>query len=531
MSTQRNRSFVLLLLGALALAGCPADPGDGPNAGDGGAEDAGDAGNDDPRPRPSPDKGDEEENGHPKPDAGAVDPGDEPGPVDPEDPGDPQDPVEPSDPSDPSDPVEPGDPNADERFFLPAAGEAKNTRAAKVVLDAQGNLHAIYPAYAGGDAYYAFCPDACDDPSTMESVELPAEGTVLNAMIAVTRDGRPRVLMNTALDVIYAECDGDCTDPDSWRSAVIDHHNGDRDVTGNAFALDGQDRPRFVMHTYVALLGIGQKPPATFYAACDGDCLDSSSWQVDTIQDQIWQSSQLRFDAQGRAHLATVAVSFENNVPGAKQGAYLVCESGSCTTAEDWSGIVLAPAFENYAQEIDTAIAMALTQNGGPRIILLARGEGEGRLLAYFECDDDCAHNNWRYAGISAADQIGSGVDIQLDAQAHPRFAFTLNDNIGVYYCDDADCTREGAPWDLTKVEFASDLAKDDIILWPNCTVDAWVLHDPSFVLLPSGALRVGYEATDISGVPASTQDPTKPACLAGKDMTLARMALLPSYK
>jgi hypothetical protein len=107
----------------------------------------------------------------------------------------------------------------------------------------------------------------------------------------------------------------------------------------------------------------------------------------------------------------------------------------------------------------------------------------------------------------------------------------TLNDNIGLYHCDAADCTAEDAIWDLTKVEFSTDLAKDDIILWPNCTVDAWVLHDPSLALLPDGGVRVGYQATDISGVPAQTQDPTKPPCLAGKDMTLARMALLGSYK
>ena len=36
-----------------------------------------------------------------------------------------------------------------------------------------------------------------------------------------------------------------------------------------ALALDPNGHPRFLMHTYRAYLGIGQKPPKTFYAACD----------------------------------------------------------------------------------------------------------------------------------------------------------------------------------------------------------------------------------------------------------------------
>jgi hypothetical protein len=43
------------------------------------------------------------------------------------------------------------------RFFLPT-GEPDNTSAPTVEIDGRGNLHMVYPAYAGGDAYYAFFP-------------------------------------------------------------------------------------------------------------------------------------------------------------------------------------------------------------------------------------------------------------------------------------------------------------------------------------------------------------------------------------
>jgi len=45
-------------------------------------------------------------------------------------------------------------------------------------------------------------------------------------------------------------------------------------------------------------------------------------------------------------------------------------------------------------------------------------------------------------------------------------------------------------------------------------------------VLGADGEMFVGYQAEDLTGG-ATTADPTKPACLAGADMVLTRMALL----
>ncbi len=416
----------------------------------------------------------------------------------------------------------PGEPQVSYRFM--PTPEPVNTRAPKLVVDGSGGLHAIYPAYAGGDAYYAYCPDGCGDENALGVVELPADGTVVNAMLAVTPDGAPRVLLSTMLEVTWAQCDADCTDAANWRSEVIVEHGGDLEVSGNALALDDNGRPRFIAHTYLALLGIGQKPPQTFLFQCDDDCSDPGSWRMDSIADQIWQMSQLRYDAGGRAHLATVVVDVDSGGPTGRLAAYLECEAG-CESDAGWQGIGLMSAFENDAQQIQPAIAMALTEGGGPRVALLGALDGGARGLVYFECDDDCVEDNWGAALISDQDQLGAGVDVVVDALGRPRVAFTLADNIGVYLCDDQPCTSETATWDLSKVEFASDLPQDDVILWPNCTLDAWVLHQPSLVI-DDGFAFVGYQATDLSGG-LQTTDPTKPPCLAGPDMTLARLAHL----
>ena len=418
-------------------------------------------------------------------------------------------------------PQPPADP-VTTRFFLPTP-EPENTKLPRILYDRKGGLHALYPGYAGGDAYYAYCPKDCSDPKAFQVVPLHTEGSVGDASLALTADGAPRVLLPTYLRVYFAQCDQACGELANWQIGAVVEHQAERDVTGQALALDSKGRPRFVMHTYLAYLGVGQREPHTYYAQCDASCTDAASWRIADIQAQIFYRSSLRFDAQDRAHLTTVAVDLDKNV---RQIAYLTCAQG-CTSEADWHGIGLIPAFENDIEEIHASLAMTLTRRGGPRIVALGQREGGKRGLFYFECDEQCDQDHWRGTLLSDHEELGAGVDIALDPKDHTRFTFTLDDNIGLYACDAADCTIENSPWELRKVEFAGELPKDSIILWPNCTIDAWLLHDPSLALAPDGGVRVAYQATDISGG-VRTVDPTKPACVAGKDMTLSRMAVLP---
>ena len=76
-------------------------------------------------------------------------------------------------------------------FFLPT-GEPTNTAAPALETDATGRLHMLYPAYAGGGAFYATCTGACARPEDVTVVPLPTTGTVGRAMLAVTPDGRPQ---------------------------------------------------------------------------------------------------------------------------------------------------------------------------------------------------------------------------------------------------------------------------------------------------------------------------------------------------
>jgi len=530
MASERTKLFPLLGCMVL-LAACPNDLASSPAwAGGETDEDAG-VEPDEATPHAKPSKPET------KPDAKPTTPETKPdtdnaGPNTPANPTTPSKPnTSPSDTPPPAQPMTPNKPSttpppASARpFFLPTP-EPRNTQFPRIEIDANGGLHAAYPAHAGSGAFYAYCPNNCVDPSAMKVVELPTDAVPNTAMLALTPDGRPRVLIPTYLHVYYAECDRNCSDESNWTTSMIVDHQSQQEVTGDAFAVDSQGRPRFIMHTYVAYLGVGQKPPFTYYAQCDRNCSAPANWQIDAIQDQIWQYSTLRFDAQDRAHLGTIAIFPTSSV---KQVAYVRCDA-NCESSTSWSGIQLAPAFELSTAEIRPSVSLALTKAGAPRVVALVMPEPGARSLVYFECEGACDQDNWSYAVMSTAWELGSGVDIAVDAEDKPRFVFTLKHNIGLYHCDATRCTDESAPWDLAKVEFSSDLTPDTIILWPNCVADAWFLHDPTLALTADGSARVGYMASDVSGGWNNMPDPTMTPCLIGKDMTFARMASLPAF-
>ena len=417
------------------------------------------------------------------------------------------------------------------KFFLPTGAEVDNTSAPTIEIDKSGGIHSVYPAYAVGGAYYAYCPSDCSGDEAVKVVRFDTEGTVANAMLALDAEGKPQVLFSTYQRVYYGSCSGDCTTPEGWTVKPILEHNAEKEVTGEAFALDPQGHPRFLMHTYVAYLGLGQKPYQTELVSCDADCAEPSSWKANVIGTvENFESAQLRYDAEGRAHVAAVVRMKDDAGSEVLLGAYQYC-AADCGKPESWSGPGLGTAFTDHLEvvEIKPSISLALTKAGQPRIVFLMKDDAGSRRLVYFECNESCTSGDtWTAAAVSDHEELSSGFDLALDQNDHPRIAFALGYNIGITYCDQGSCTNEGSNWELTVVEKGSDMPPDTIFLQPNCTVGAWFLHDPSIALTPAGQPRVGYQARDISGG-WSNPDPSKPDCTAGTDMTWARMAILPS--
>lgn len=411
------------------------------------------------------------------------------------------------------------------RFFLPTDGEPHNTSAPTVEIDGKGGVHAVYPGYSGGGAYYAYCAPGCADEKAVKVVRLDAKSSVANAMLALDSNGVPHVLLGASAEVVYAHPVGDATAPASWKQTTVLEHAGAKEVTGEAFALDREGHPRFLMHTTVAKLGIGQKAPETHWVACDAGCDDASNWTASRIAAEMWQSSQLRFDSQNRAKVATVVRAEMSAVSSGKDmGAYVEAQ-GDPSKEESWKGIAFGLAFSSSVKAVPMppAISMALTKSGGPRIVYMGTDSQTSgkRQITYVECDSSCSENNWRPAIVTDDDRIQAGLDLALDGSDRPRIAYNLDFNIGLAFQ-----SADGTKWESAKVEAGGDMPTDDIFLWENCYVGAWFLHDPSIAIGPSGEVRVGYQVRDMSGG-TKNPDKNKPRCEAGTDMTLTRLALL----
>lgn len=414
------------------------------------------------------------------------------------------------------------------RFFLPTGEDVRNTVNPTIETDAQGNLHMIYPTYAVGDAFYAFCDADCLSPDDVKVVRFPTEGTVYNAMLALDASGKPQVLLSSYQRLYYATCTGDCTEQSGWRVDVILSHTDDKEVTGEAFAVTPDGKPRFIMHSYRALFGLGAPPPATWYVTCDSDCTSASSWTQHKLADQIWQESSLRIGQDGRPRLATIAtVTGESG--SFDLGAYQEC-TGDCTQPGGWEGPGLMNAFSNRTVElIDPAISMEVSPQGVVHLTMLGLDGQNERTLAYFSCKSDCAAaGSWAATGLIIDSRLGAGVDLALTPAGGVRVVYTAASNIFLAHCDADTCSSDDSPWDLAKVELGSEMDPDQIIYRQNCTVAAWFLRHPSIAIGKDGMPRVVYRAEDISGG-VKNPDPTKPRCHAGVDLTWARFANLQS--
>lgn len=413
-------------------------------------------------------------------------------------------------------------------FFLPTV-TGDNTSAPVLALDGSGGLHSAYPAFSKGGAYYTYCANGCASATDVSYVHFTTNETVLNAMLALNSSGKPRVLMNTGSQVYYASCDSGCTDLKGWTVTSIIQHNGKKEVSGRGFTLDPTSgQPRFILHTTVTYLGIGQGDPLTEYMTCDGSCNSPSSWKSLVVDDQyIWYRPELRIDTQGHIHVAASLALPDTSGGTTNTASYIEC-TDNCTQAASWKGtkLIAAYASETEAITIKPTVSLALTSSGTPRIAVLAQS-GSDKKLAYLGCDSGCTtETSWTLQVVTSGSSLGDGLDLVLDPQDHPRLAFTSNYNIVLGTCDAAQCATTDSKWSPNVIEDSGKMKPDEIFLYTNCNASAWFLHAPSLVLTKSGGVRVGYQARDVSGGWVK-QDPKGPDCVAGTDMTWSRLAVL----
>ncbi|HSD84163.1 MAG TPA: hypothetical protein VLG46_09905, partial [Anaerolineae bacterium] len=388
------------------------------------------------------------------------------------------------------------------------------TGSASMVVDAQGGLHLAYadylPAADHPAAVYLYCaPGAnCADANSWNGVALADR--VNEVQLALTRDGRPRLLIRAQsqtagldLDYFYAECDQNCTDPGQWDGTLVSSSFGtslfdinDDTSPQRSFALDRQDRPRFIYQD--RNYPIEPDHIGAFYMTCEADCANGANWTETQIthatefEYEVVQYPSLAFTAAGQPRVAAMIDPLGSDTAF----FYVACDS-NCDDVTQWQRVKLFERDSGPKVSWDIEV----DQNDRPRIAFYkgATLDGTGDQLYFASCNgDNCLDAGaWQKLNLGLGSGVGKHPDLELTAQGQPRLAFirNLGDGLGYTWCD-FGCEATLANWHNTIVETATTLDNEyPVARPPHCDVGTWSSLSPVLSLDTGGHPRVAYDA------------------------------------
>lgn len=395
-------------------------------------------------------------------------------------------------------------------------------------VDANGGVHLVF--YTSDErhaddkrerpAYYAYCPgpvSVCGDSSKWTGV-VQMDKQANEIQIALTSTGKPRLLVRTngsrGYDYHYWACDEQCTDAQRWAGVFVAEAMGSDGGSAtdpqHSFALDAQDRPRFV---YGNGWGNG-RPTAIYYAFCDAaDCTEPGSWQEVNIYGPIefktttTDYSTLLFDGDKprlitRLNYSGLPVSL----------LYMQCDQ-ACDQHNSWhTAIVPHPDGNKQWANWD----LVLDANGHPRVALYERADIDihvGGKLFYGWCDENCSTNDNAFQLVQVASGEGPSVDLEIDNQGRTHMVYDAGQRgvLGHLWCD-SNCTS-AERWQRrilkTNEELLADFAPAIPFTCDQQTAYSWLDAIPSLTFDNAGKLVVAYDVKYVAT--CYYQDPLKP--------------------
>lgn len=405
------------------------------------------------------------------------------------------------------------------------------TSSASMKVDKNGGMHVGYYYYeamhdnAPNWAVYAYCASACEKDQQWQRVNLAQDRDVLEVQLALTQAGQPRMLIRAAStvypgakDYLYAACDQNCTDASGWQVGYVATTDStdifdlyDDNSPQHSFALDPQDRPRFIFqdrnyaHAEPSLYG-------GYYAACDVDCTAGTpanpTWSRTRITDEyradfqyqyeIIEYASLTFTSQGGPRF--VANFYPTNQSGQPAGLfYFGCDT-ACDQRENWQRIYLI----DRGSGTDPSWDLELDSQDRPRLAFY-KGQANlaGEKLFYLWCNENCFDatklgEQWSYNDPGVATTDGKHPDLELDTQGRPHIAYvdTTNGGLGYVWCS-ADCETDNAVYHGKVVESAELLQS----VWPvaiplHCDGGLWHGLTPILALDGTDKPHVAYDTT-----------------------------------
>jgi hypothetical protein len=398
---------------------------------------------------------------------------------------------------------------------------------AATAVDAQGGVHLAFyssderhqDAPRGQPAYYLYCPgpvaDCADPANWSEPVQM--DSSVNEVQILVTKAGEPRILVrrngSRGHDYHFWACNQSCTDAQNWNGIFVTEGMGvdlfNTEMGQHSFALDSQDRPRFV---YGNGWGNG-KTTAVYYVWCDAiDCTESGSWQESIMYGPIegrtitTDYATLVFEGDNprvltRLNLSGLPVSVD----------YHEC-NGGCENSENWR----SHTFAYPADRMWTGWDLALDANGRPHVALYEPANIDitvGGRLFYGRCEaDDCAvETNWQLTEVASGE--GKNVDLAIDGQGRLHMVYDAGQRgaLGQLWCD-SDCTV-AEQWQRRILETSDQLQAEFPVAIPfTCdqeTEHAWLDAIPVIDFGPGGELVVAYDIKHVAT--CYYRDPDRP--------------------
>ncbi len=403
--------------------------------------------------------------------------------------------------------------------LYPVSGQESASIA--VALAEDGASHAALTGYDGATkdlVYYATCAGgdcaANADAWRKATISMPGAQKV---QLKLTKDGRPRLLItsrtgaeepNVNRRYIYGECEADCTEATNWRFVTV-AKSGDHllseifalTIPDRTFALDGQDRPRFIFND--ANYFIEPDHYGAFVMSCDTACTEAGNWKETDLALHLGnrheQFTRPVLAAADNGTLGVIANVYAFDAQGNElpSGLYYYGCASDCTETANWqrarvnetgSGSYPSPTWD-----------LAMTADGRPRI---AQFMGDGteqedlsHELVYLWCDEACGiEKSWSGNRVQPGKGVGESPDLVLDPSGAPRIAsVTDHGELALSACD-ADCETEKPRW---RSDFAERIGVPQTerpqALPFHCDGELWNGLMPSLSLRQGGAV-IGYD-------------------------------------
>jgi hypothetical protein len=313
------------------------------------------------------------------------------------------------------------------------------------LVDANGGIHTAF--YTSSHIYYAHCIEDCALPGSWITAPLfPGDhGSLAYPSLAFTEAGSPRIMWYDGYGYYYAECSADCHLPSSWTKARIElnpFNFSNYPSDARYFAIDAQERPRFVSYFYNGLT----------YAFCDTNCTSEANWYYVDLELGLGLNA-LQLDLNSSGQPRVIGVDSSDNL------IFAQCDL-NCTQAQSWSKTVIGSSVGSiFGSPI---YSLRLDSQNRPRIAYFKQSSSDPQMYFAWSNSNYSSSSSWTTGTLPLSPASSRTIDMAIDSQDRPHIVFASNSFDLRYLRCLKRCDSVQSEWDIQDIETGDDLELDD---------------------------------------------------------------------